>query len=126
MINILPRTIKIKNVCDFFPFFFSKNKNQSLYDLYFLTYTYFQSEHLVLIVLCGNWQYSCLYFTTSLSLGSMVVNSSGTMFMRCTSIAFLSNSVSCPHLISLSQCTMCILGATMALWSKAEIQKYTF
>ena len=24
------------------------------------------------------------------------------------------------------QCTMCILGSTMALWSKAEIQKYTF
>ena len=24
------------------------------------------------------------------------------------------------------QCTMCILGTTMALWSKAEIQKYTF
>ena len=23
-------------------------------------------------------------------------------------------------------CTMCILGSTMALWSKAEIQKYTF
>ena len=23
-------------------------------------------------------------------------------------------------------CTMCILGTTMALWSKAEIQKYTF
>ena len=22
--------------------------------------------------------------------------------------------------------TMCILGSTMALWSKAEIQKYTF
>ena len=26
----------------------------------------------------------------------------------------------------LHQCTMCILGTTMALWSKAEIQKYTF
>ena len=25
-----------------------------------------------------------------------------------------------------SHCTMCILGTTMALWSKAEIQKYTF
>ena len=24
------------------------------------------------------------------------------------------------------QCTMCILGSMMALWSKAEIQKYTF
>ena len=24
------------------------------------------------------------------------------------------------------QCTMCILSSTMALWSKAEIQKYTF
>ena len=24
------------------------------------------------------------------------------------------------------QCTMCILGSTMAQWSKAEIQKYTF
>ena len=23
-------------------------------------------------------------------------------------------------------CTMCILSSTMALWSKAEIQKYTF
>ena len=23
-------------------------------------------------------------------------------------------------------CTMCILGSTMALWSKAEIQKYTY
>ena len=27
---------------------------------------------------------------------------------------------------NLAQCTMCILGTTMALWSKAEIQKYTF
>ena len=26
----------------------------------------------------------------------------------------------------LQQCTMCILSSTMALWSKAEIQKYTF
>ena len=26
----------------------------------------------------------------------------------------------------IQQCTMCILGSTMALWSKAEIQKYTF
>ena len=25
-----------------------------------------------------------------------------------------------------THCTMCILGTTMALWSKAEIQKYTF
>ena len=27
---------------------------------------------------------------------------------------------------SLRHCTMCILSSTMALWSKAEIQKYTF
>ena len=32
-----------------------------------------------------------------------------------------------PRLFIPSQhCTMCILGTTMALWSKAEIQKYTF
>ena len=32
----------------------------------------------------------------------------------------------CNVLIFNHQCTMCILGSTMALWSKAEIQKYTF
>ena len=30
------------------------------------------------------------------------------------------------HHCHYQQCTMCILGTTMALWSKAEIQKYTF
>ena len=33
----------------------------------------------------------------------------------------------CPFISPISiQCTMLILGTTMALWSKAEIQKYTF
>ena len=29
-------------------------------------------------------------------------------------------------IVQLVHCTMCILGSTMALWSKAEIKKYTF
>ena len=46
------------------------------------------------------------------------------MGLKCASITndlyTLGNCTSWPH------CTMCILGTTMALWSKAEIQKYTF
>ena len=39
---------------------------------------------------------------------------------------FDTQQVDMVHNFHVVQCTMCILSSTMALWSKAEIQKYTF